>query len=756
MTAAVELLPILRDLYSSHVTGYHGRNNTLVREPLTDEVLLGHLEGRWRVGTYFDPGDGTVILGVIDLDNKEDPEGERPHAKRAAEALADLGLSAEIFTSKGKGYHVPVYFAGPVPAHTVNRVLAYAATKAGRPRAEIFPKQDRVDVFLPPPGSKDHARVGSYINLPFHGESLLAGRTALLNKANGLDPFPDQVEGAAGIKKNSAEDLAAAFAMIGEEAAPETTPETTTEFDPVLLADALRAIPADPREHYVAVHRAVKLSAKEAGFPATEAKEIVRAWAQTSAKYEAREFERRWEKDFKRKDGKLQRIGTVYLLAAEHGWLQPGKFSVEDFYAFMPMHNYVFLPTREYWPGSSVNAQVLKKKMPHGLMDASAWLDRHRHVEQVTWFPGAPDIIEDKFIAEGGWGEHRGVKVLNRYRPAPERGGDPAKAGPWREHLARIYPEEHEHLERWLAHRVQRPGEKINHGMILGGAQGIGKDTILVPVKRAVGDWNLSEVSPTNLVESFDGWKESVILCVSEARDLGGNDLTATNRYSLYEHMKTLTAAPPDVLRVNVKHVRQYYIPNVVGVVITTNHRDGVYLPPDDRRFFVAWSETTKEDLPPGYFKELYSWYEDGGADHVAAYLAALDLSDFNPKAPPPWTAAKTMMVDAGRDENLSPIGDALATIKATGQSIDAVTINDLVAHVESEEVKEMMTGLKSARRVPHLMEAWGYVKVVNEAAKDGKWVVKDRRQPIYAKRELSHQARLNAARALERAKEPF
>ena len=90
MTAAVELLPILRDLYSSHVTGYHGRNNTLVREPLTDAVLLGHLEGRWRVGTYFDPGDGTVILGVIDLDNKEDPEGERPHAKRAAEALADL------------------------------------------------------------------------------------------------------------------------------------------------------------------------------------------------------------------------------------------------------------------------------------------------------------------------------------------------------------------------------------------------------------------------------------------------------------------------------------------------------------------------------------------------------------------------------------------------------------------------------------------------------------------------------------------
>ena len=99
MTA--QLLPYLRDLYG-HVTAYHGRGKTFDRRPLTDEVLLGHLEGRLRAGAYFDPGDGTVKLGVIDLDNEENPEGEKPYAKRAAEVLPDLGLSAEIFTSKGK------------------------------------------------------------------------------------------------------------------------------------------------------------------------------------------------------------------------------------------------------------------------------------------------------------------------------------------------------------------------------------------------------------------------------------------------------------------------------------------------------------------------------------------------------------------------------------------------------------------------------------------------------------------------------
>ena len=32
---------------------------------------------------------------------------------------------------------------------------------------------------------------------------------------------------------------------------------------------------------------------------------------------------------------------------------------------------------------------------------------------------------------------------------------------------------------KWLAHRVQRPQEKINHALFLAGNQGIGKDTVL-------------------------------------------------------------------------------------------------------------------------------------------------------------------------------------------------------------------------------------------------------------------------------------
>ena len=60
-------------------------------------------------------------------------------------------------------------------------------------------------------------------------------------------------------------------------------------------------------------------------------------------------------------------------------------------------------------------------------------------------------------------------------------------------------------------------------------------------------------------------------------------------------------AAPPDVLRVDEKNLREHSVFNVCGVVMTTNHKtDGIYLPADDRRHFVAWSEKTKDDFTDG------------------------------------------------------------------------------------------------------------------------------------------------------------
>ena len=287
---------------------------------------------------------------------------------------------------------------------------------------------------------------------------------------------------------------------------------------------------------------------------------------------------------------------------------EPRKnMSLEDFHAYMPNHAYIFVPTREIWPAKSVNARIAPIAMKDARgepvpddegkpkkMTASAWLDRHRPVEQMTWAPGLPELVHGRLIFDGAWFDQGGATTFNLYRPPQRHYGDPNAAGLWISHVRKAFGADANHIIiGWLAHRVQRPHEKINHALVLGGKQGIGKDSMLEPVKHAIGSWNFAEVSPQNVLGNFNGLLKSVILRVSEARDLGDVD-----RFKFYDRSKALTAAPPDVLRVNEKNLREHYVPNVTGVIITTNHKtDGIFLPADDRRHFVAWSDLTREGL---------------------------------------------------------------------------------------------------------------------------------------------------------------
>ena len=176
--------------------------------------------------------------------------------------------------------------------------------------------------------------------------------------------------------------------------------------------------------------------------------------------------------------------------------LRPSR---DDFYAYMPTHRYIFAPSRQLWPGRSVDARLgFVEGIP-----ASVWLDENRHVEQMTWAPGQPMLIEDRLVSEGGWIVKRGCRIFNLYRPPIIRLGEWKRVEPWLDHLQRIYPDDAEHILHWIAHRVQRPAEKINHALLLGGSQGIGKDTLLEPVKYAIGPWNFTEVSPAHMLGRF-------------------------------------------------------------------------------------------------------------------------------------------------------------------------------------------------------------------------------------------------------------
>jgi hypothetical protein len=437
--------------------------------------------------------------------------------------------------------------------------------------------------------------------------------------------------------------------------------------------------------------------------------------------------------------------------------------TLDDFYAYMVMHNYIYVPSRDLWPSASVNARIppiaitdedgnpeLDDEGDEKKLKANAWLDQNRPVEQMSWVPGSPMLILNRLVSAGGWIEKKGVSIFNLYRPPTIELGDASKAGPWVEHVRKVYPENADHIIHWFAHRRQKPQDKINHALLLGGAPAIGKDTLLEGVKQAVGPWNFSEISPKQMLGRFNGFLKSTVMRISEARDLGD-----ISRYEFYDAMKAYTAAPPDVLRIDEKNRNEYYVPNVVGVVITTNYVDGVYLPPDDRRTYAAWSELTKGDFTDDYWRKLWGWYDTGGYGHVAAYLAALDISDFNPKAPPTKTRAFWAVVDAHRspeESELSDLIDALGEHKTVeGETVieppKALTVKQLADVMRTEnDLSSWLRDRRNSRAIPHRLNKCGYVAVHNETAADGFWVVGGKRQVIYARKELSVSEQFKAA----------
>ena len=432
--------------------------------------------------------------------------------------------------------------------------------------------------------------------------------------------------------------------------------------------------------------------------------------------------------------------GEVNVIRELRRKIEPA-ISLHDFYAYMPQHKYIYVPTRELWPAASVNSRLPPVELPNGKsISAAAWLDDHRAVEQMVWAPGLPMLIVGRLMDKAGWIDRDGAGCFNLYRPPQRLPGDPRLAQPWIDHVLRIYPADAVHLIRWFAHRVQRPGEKINHAIVLAGAQGIGKDTLLEPLRYAVGPWNFEEVSPGQLFGRFNGFMKSVVLRVSEARDLGDVD-----RYTFYEHTKVFIAAPPEVLRCDEKNLREHSVLNVMGVVITTNHKlDGIYLPADDRRHFVASSDAKKEDFSTDYWKDLYEWYQQGGFGHVCAYLMTLDLSGFDAKAPPPKTSAFLDIVAANRVPEDAELADALDALK----NPDAITLSELIDEARRNLNNDFATWLgerKNAKLVSHRMAEADY-EPVRSPSKDGQWSIRGKRKVIYCKASLSHRDRFIAA----------
>ena len=415
---------------------------------------------------------------------------------------------------------------------------------------------------------------------------------------------------------------------------------------------------------------------------------------------------------------------------------------ITDFVAHAPDHSYFYMPTGKKWTAAGIDSvfpQVSVDPLdPKKKMLTSKWISRTQRVDCLTWYPGVPQIVDGKHFLKSGWVTAPG-RTLNLFQRGPilppPPWNDPIA---WLKHVHYLYPDEADHIIKWLAFAVQNPGQKINHALGLFGPQRIGKDSFLVPVRFAVGAWNFAETTPQRIFGEWTGHMASVICRVNEAHDLGD-----VNRFALYEKMKTMTAAPPETCNINGKYQSEYEVPNVTNVLITSNHKSGgIYLPADDERYFIAWSPRNRSDFSEDYFRKFYAWLDNGGTEAVAAYLRfAVDVSGWDHKLPPPKTSAWREIVSA----NLAP---------EDGDWSDALEKLEHPPVVTLRQVKFAAPTLvdwigKNGKRIQHRFEQAGYHKVHNTGTKDGRWKINGQNEAVYGRKDLTFTQHAAAITAL-------
>lgn len=256
---------------------------------------------------------------------------------------------------------------------------------------------------------------------------------------------------------------------------------------------------------------------------------------------------------------------------------------------------------------------------------------RVKKVDRLDYAPKKPQVfIENDTVYANTWSD------------ATQSYGTKGDISYWREHFVALGWGHHmRHIEQWMAFTLRHPDQKINHMLLLGGNEGCGKDYLLYPLTKALGE-NYTVISGEELLRDFDDHLLSTkYLHINEA-ELGDRReaLAVSNK------LKPLAAAPPDTLRVNQKGIKPIKIRNIVNASMTTNSVMPLRLNGPSRRFFGVWSDLNPRDENDNmtqewldYWETRWNWMKAEGWKHVAWHLMyQVDLSDFNPKEAPPMT----------------------------------------------------------------------------------------------------------------------
>jgi len=153
--------------------------------PMTDSVILGHLQGKTTVGIYPLLADGTCHFLAVDFDK----QSWKNDAAAFAETCTRMGVPAAMERSRsGNGAHIWVFFSGPVRASLARKLGSYLLTETMSCRHELG--MDSYDRLFPNQDVVPKGGFGNLIALPLQKGPGESGNSLFVDAQ--FDPYKDQ------------------------------------------------------------------------------------------------------------------------------------------------------------------------------------------------------------------------------------------------------------------------------------------------------------------------------------------------------------------------------------------------------------------------------------------------------------------------------------------------------------------------------------------------------------------------------------
>jgi len=203
------------------------------------------------------------------------------------------------------------------------------------------------------------------------------------------------------------------------------------------------------------------------------------------------------------------------------------------------------------------------------------------------------------------------------------------KAGDWRlirEHIEVVLAGGNEefadYIIHWIAWAIQNPAAQAEVALVLIGAKGAGKGTLVRCLERIFGAHTFQVTSREEVIGRFNGHLQDCVLFVADEAYWGG-DKRCVGRL---QGMITETTLP-----IERKGIDLVQVPNYLHVVMLAE--PGWVIPAGrfERRYAaLAVSNVRRGDRP--YFKALHEQINKGGAEAMMWDLQGMDLNGWHPR----------------------------------------------------------------------------------------------------------------------------